>query len=251
MNKNESYIDAEAFLWEEDTIASREERRKTRKFRSRKCWLLPLLFLISLAVYVFGALPIGYDLPFLRKTATVEKGWNLILVNGNSYIPEDYDVELVTLSNGQKVDQRIYPDLQDMFDTMRSQGIYPVVASGYRTEAKQRQLLHDKIEAYEEKGCSWWTARKNALQWVSKPGTSEHQLGIAVDINQEGTRSTADQVYDWLEHNAHRFGFICRYPADKTGITGVSNEPWHYRYVGKEAAEQIYEQGICLEEYLR
>ena len=85
---------------------------------------------------------------------------------------------------------------------------------------------------------------------MALPGTSEHELGLAVDINADNVNSTGQEVYDWLLQNAWRYGFIQRYPADKTDITGISNEPWHYRYVGLEAAEEITQQGICLEEYL-
>ncbi len=215
--------------------------------RIKKLALLTILLLIG---YQFLAVPIEFELPFLQQTATLDHGWNLILVNDDYHIPPDYEVELVTLRNGQQVDRRIYPHLQEMFDDMRSQGVYPVVASGYRTEAKQQQLLEERIAKYEDMGYSWWSARKEALNWVSIPGTSEHQLGIAVDINQEGTRSTAREVYSWLEENAFRYGFIYRYPEEKEEITGVSNEPWHYRYVGIEAAKDIREQGLSLEEYI-
>ena len=75
--------------------------------------------------------------------------------------------------------------------------------------------------------------------------TSEHQLGLAVDIN-----GAVYDIYLWLEENSWKYGFIFRYPAYKTDLTGVAGEVWHYRYVGKEAAQEIYEQGVCLEEYL-
>lgn len=84
-----------------------------------------------------------------------------------------------------------------------------------------------------------------AEQWVARPGTSEHQLGLAVDIN-----GAVYDIYLWLEENSWKYGFIFRYPAYKTDLTGVAGEVWHYRYVGKEAAQEIYEQGVCLEEYL-
>ncbi len=244
------YMDAEELFCDDPLTIAQKQEKKARKHRTKKAWLLAILTMILVAGYYFLAVPIGFDLPFFRQTASLENGWNLILVNEDYYIPSGFQDELVTLSNGQKVDRRIYPDLQEMFDTMRSQGVYPIVASGYRTDTKQQQLLDDKIAEYENMGYSWWKARKTALEWVAKPGTSEHQLGIAVDINQEGTRSTAQQVYDWLNDNAHLYGFIYRYPADKIAITGIGNEPWHYRYVGKEAAKEIYEKGICLEEYL-
>ena len=85
---------------------------------------------------------------------------------------------------------------------------------------------------------------------VAVPGTSEHQLGIAVDINADEEKSKPDEVYNWLAENAHKYGFINRYPSDKTEITGIIYEPWHYRYVGRDAAEEIYKSGLCLEEYI-
>ena len=81
------------------------------------------------------------------------------------------------------------------------------------------------------------------------PGTSEHQLGLAVDINADSFRCSDEEVYEWLDENAHKYGFILRYPPAKQEITGISYEPWHYRYVGVEVAEEIYGRGICLEEY--
>lgn len=192
--------------------------------------------------------------PFLgnitHHMASEDHGWNLILVNRENYIPADYEVQLTELSNGKKVDSRIYPELQEMFNAARAQGYGLFVREGYRTQEEQQQLMNEKIEAYENEGKSKPEAKKLAEQWVAIPGTSEHQLGIAVDINADITKSSRDDVYNWLEENAHTYGFIKRYPSNKTDITGVINEPWHYRYVGKEAASAIYSQGICLEEYI-
>lgn len=186
----------------------------------------------------------------LEETNNGEEAWCLILVNKEHCIPDDYEVELVELSNGQCVDKRIYPMLQEMFDTARNEGIYPVVASGYRTAEKQQSLMDEKIAAYVAEGYTEQEARERAEIWVAKVGTSEHQLGICVDINADGVHSAGNQVYEWLDKNSYRFGFIQRYPEDKTEITGIINEPWHYRYVGKKAAAEIYHSGVCLEEYL-
>lgn len=185
-----------------------------------------------------------------HHVATDDFGWNLMLVNHENYIPHNYQVELTELSNGEKVDSRIYPELQKMFDDARAQGYGLFVAAGYRTTEKQQQLMDEKIEAYENEGYSGAEAKRLAEQWVAIPGTSEHQMGIAVDINADTTISSSDAVYTWLAENAYKYGFIKRYPSDKTDITGVINEPWHYRYVGKEAAQEIYLQDICLEEYI-
>jgi len=228
----------------------RYTRRKSHKVKI----LFSLLFLIILCMMAGKVLNSDFTLLSLdnitHHVASEDNGWNLILVNRDSYIPDDYQVELTELSNGKKVDSRIYPELQEMFNDARAQGYGLFVREGYRTQEEQQQLLDEKIEAYENEGKSKSEAKKLAEQWVAIPGTSEHQLGIAVDINADTTISSSDDVYSWLAENAHKYGFIKRYPSDKTDITGVINEPWHYRYVGKEAALEIYSQGICLEEYI-
>ena len=176
--------------------------------------------------------------------------WKLILVNSTHPVPEDYEVTLTLLSNGRQVDSRIYPELQEMFDDCRAAGYQLFVREGYRTHEDQQQLMDERIQAYRDEGYSQEEAERLAKQWVAVPGTSEHELGIAVDINADTSISSSEEVYGWLEQNSFRYGFILRYPADKTEITGISNEPWHFRYVGKEAASEIYEEGLCLEEYL-
>lgn len=228
----------------------RYTRRKSHKVKI----LFSLLFLIILCMMAGKVLNSDFTLLSLdnitHHVASEDNGWNLILVNRDSYIPDDYQVELTELSNGKKVDSRIYPELQEMFNDARAQGYGLFVREGYRTQEEQQQLMDEKIEAYENEGKSKSEAKKLAGQWVAIPGTSEHQLGIAVDINADTTKSSSDDVYNWLAENAHTYGFIKRYPSNKTDITGVINEPWHYRYVGKEAASKIYSQGICLEEYI-
>ena len=228
----------------------RYARRK--KFKVKKLFIL--LFTVMLCVMAGKVLHSSLTTPFLgnitHHMASEDHGWNLILVNRENYIPADYEVQLTELSNGKKVDSRIYPELQEMFNAARAQGYGLFVREGYRTQEEQQQLMNEKIEAYENEGHSKSEAKKLAEQWVAIPGTSEHQLGIAVDINADTTKSSSDDVYNWLAENAHTYGFIKRYPSNKTDITGVINEPWHYRYVGKEAASAIYSQGICLEEYI-
>lgn len=101
-----------------------------------------------------------------------------------------------------------------------------------------------------EQGESRAQAEQDAQLWVNPVGYSEHQTGLAVDINADGIHSTGTQVYSWLSVHAWEYGFILRYPEGKTALTGTDYEPWHYRYVGKDAAKAIHDQGICLEEYL-
>ncbi|MCB6200885.1 M15 family metallopeptidase [Extibacter muris] len=182
--------------------------------------------------------------------------WNLRLVNASHPITESYPIDITLLKNGQSVDSRIYRDLQDMMDAARSEGLSPYICSSYRTSEKQRSLYEAKVASCMEESSSRKEAEKKAAEWVSPPGTSEHELGLAVDIVAEsyqlldkGQEETPEQK--WLMEHCSEYGFILRYPNDKSDITGIGYEPWHYRYVGKKAAEEIMRQGICLEEYMQ
>lgn len=185
----------------------------------------------------------------VQKYDKEQYDWHLLLVNASHAIPDDYEVTLSELSNGVLVDERIYPDLQQMFDDMRADGLSPVVGEGYRTHQAQENMMADKVNMYIEQGYSKKDADKQARKWVAEPGTSEHELGLALDINAVDSTDAWD-VYTWLADNAYKYGFILRYPSGKEEITGIDYEPWHYRYVGKEAALNIYQQDVTLEEYL-
>lgn len=248
-----------------DRYKPRRQSRRKKRFRRIPIFLF-LCCCLAITVTAFGLIkdkdPLGneeWQMPPITaintnmtapNTRSEETPWNLILVNKWNSIPDDYEVELMELTNGQLVDKRIYPELQEMFNAARSENIYPIAGSGYRTEKKQKSLMKEKVAEYKAKGHSQEEARTKAEAWVAVPGTSEHQIGLSIDINADRTQSTGNDVYEWLRQNSYKFGFILRYPADKTDITGVINEPWHYRYVGKEVAAQIYKRGICLEEYL-
>lgn len=178
-----------------------------------------------------------------------EDNWSLILVNKDHPVPSGYNIELTQLDNGVYVDGRILPDLQNMFDDMRLEGLDPIVGEGYRTNAEQKKMMSDKINEFRGQGYSKKEAEKLAKNWVALPGTSEHELGLALDINSESGEYEWN-IYAWLADNAHRYGFILRYPEGKEQITGIEYEPWHYRYVDRSAAEEIYGSGVTLEEYL-
>ena len=203
-----------------------------------------LLILCQMIGNAYSRLSITHKIP-------VSEEWNLIVVNRWNELPEDYEVELTELSNGQMVDSRVYPYLQEMFDAARTEDVYTVVSEGYRTAEEQQEILDDKIQSYINQGYSQVKAERTAKEWVALPGTSEHQLGIAVDINADKSKCSNEDVYGWLAENAYKYGFVLRYPPGKQKITGTSYEPWHYRYVGEEAAKEIYERGICLEEYFK
>ncbi len=186
-----------------------------------------------------------------RKQDSYEDDWRLILVNRWNPLPENYEVELTKLKNGHAVDSRIYPELQKMFDDARAAGIMPAITSSYRTNDDQQRIMDEKIVDYQAEGYSYSKAKELAEEWVAIPGTSEHQIGLAVDISTENSGiQDPSVVWEWLKQNSYKYGFILRYPEDKTDITGVIYEPWHFRYVGKEAAEEIRQKDVCLEEYL-
>lgn len=182
--------------------------------------------------------------------------WRLISVSMLSPLPEDFSPpELTQLKNGHAIDSRAYPDLQAMMDDCRAQGLSPVICSSYRTREYQQNLYDSKVRQFLSRGMSRADAEAEAARVVAPPGTSEHETGLAVDIvdinyqlldeNQMDTK-----VQKWLMENSYKYGFVLRYPPDKSDLTGIIFEPWHYRYVGREAALDIYEKGICLEEYL-
>ena len=178
-----------------------------------------------------------------------DEDWKLLLVNKDHPLPEGFTVELKELRNGHRVDARIYPELQQMFDDARAAGIYPFVNESFRSAERQQQIMDKYIANYEAQGMSHEAAVEKALTVVAVPGTSEHQLGLALDLIAEyDGDSTA--TWNWLRENCQRYGFILRYPAEKEAITGISYEPWHFRYVGTAAATEIMERGLCLEEYL-
>lgn len=180
----------------------------------------------------------------------------LLLVNPWTPLPEDFvPGELVPVQNDQAVDARAYPDLQDMLQDMSQAGLSPLICSSYRSQERQQELYDNKVQRVMAEGVSREAAQAEAARWVARPGTSEHQTGLAVDIvslsNQmldETQESTPE--FQWLAENAWKYGFILRYPNDKSEKTGIAYEPWHFRFVGKEAAEEMHDLGLCLEEYL-
>lgn len=180
----------------------------------------------------------------------------LLLVNPWTPLPEDFlPGELVPMQNDQAVDARAYPDLQDMLGDMSQAGLSPLICSSYRSQERQQELYDNKVQRVMDEGVSREAAQAEAARWVARPGTSEHQTGLAVDIvslsNQmldETQESTPE--FQWLAENAWKYGFILRYPNDKSEKTGIAYEPWHFRFVGKEAAEEMHDLGLCLEEYL-
>lgn len=227
-------------------------KKAGRKFRKAVIILFLLWILAGVIQNADSAVNFLFEVTGINDASHIipaSEEWNLIVVNRWNEIPEDFSVSLTELSNGQKVDSRIYSYLQEMFDAAKEEGLYLIVREGYRTAEEQEEIFNGKVQAYRNEGYSKARAKRLAKKWVALPGTSEHQLGIAVDINADKDRSANDEAYVWLAENAHRYGFILRYPQGKEDITGTSYEPWHFRYVGIENAQVIYEKQICLEEF--
>lgn len=179
----------------------------------------------------------------------------LMLVNYKNKIPEDWEINLIPLNDQQSIDRRAYQALQDMLNDAKKAGLEILVCSSYRTYDKQKELFVNKVKDYLREGYSYNEAQEAASMWVAKPNTSEHQLGLAVDlVSKDNQRLDSSQEkteeQQWLIKNCWRYGFILRYPADKSSITKIGYEPWHYRYVGSDHAKKIMEQGVCLEEYV-
>lgn len=181
----------------------------------------------------------------------------LVLVNKEHSLPDGYHTDLHLLKNGQYVSEEIYDGLRDMLFAGEKEipGISFLVASGYRTAAKQQQLLDEEIVKNKNAGMGEQDAYEDALQSVAPAGMSEHETGLCVDIVAESNqRMDETQQYtkenEWLMEHCVEYGFILRYPAGKEDVTGFMFEAWHFRYVGKEAAKEITERGITLEEYV-
>ncbi len=181
--------------------------------------------------------------------------WNLLLVNKQHPVPENYTFELGTIAGSMKCDARILPELFAMLQAAKDDGVYLAVCSPYRDVSRQEILFNRKIKRHMGNGYSYLEAYKKASQIVTVPGASEHQIGLALDIISndyttldEGFENTA--AGKWLKEHSKEFGFILRYPKGKEYITGIDYEPWHFRYVGKEAAIIIMDHGITLEEFV-
>lgn len=181
--------------------------------------------------------------------------WQLLLVNQEHPLPKDFTVDLVKLPGNHRIDCRIAPELKKMFEAAKKDGVVLIVCSAFRTVDLQSNLYQKKVIKYASYGLNKTEAKEKAAAIVANAGASEHHTGLAVDIFASdyktldaGFEKTA--AFAWLDKNAHNYGFILRYPKDKQDITGITYEPWHYRYVGAQNAKMIKEKKITLEEYL-
>lgn len=185
--------------------------------------------------------------------------WNLLLVNDSHPLNKKFQLELATLPNGQQIDKRILPAYQELTTAAKKAKLTFTVISGYRSPEYQKKLLEQDINSYMAQGLSREEAKKKALEYMTKAGTSEHHTGLSIDVLDEDWYQSGKMLETaygeakggkWLAQNAYRYGFIIRYPKGKEEITHIQYEPWHLRYVGKAHAAYIQKHHLTLEEYV-
>lgn len=200
-------------------------------------------------------------------TADLKTGGLAMLVNISDPIPDSYSPTLTTIAHSYYLsddkdnhfDSRAAPSLTAMLDAAEAAGVPMSIVSGYRTHAYQVSNFNKQVASERAAGKSASAASAAAATKVAVPGTSEHELGLAVDLVNQGYKTSKNELlaagfantkaFAWLEKNAADYGFILRYPENKVSVTKIEYEPWHWRYVGKTEAALINKSGLCLEEY--
>ena len=199
------------------------------------------------------------NVTIIEKTPEISSkttDWDLILVNKENRIPDNYNYELDYIESGNRVDSRIKSAVTQMLADARKEGLQPYICSSYRTHNTQQKLFNKKVNKYKKLGYTQEDAEYEASYWVAIPGTSEHEIGLALDIVSKNfqvldKRQEDTDVQKWLMEHCIEYGFILRYPTEKKEITKINYEPWHYRYVGIENAKFMKEKNFCLEEYIQ
>ena len=251
-----------------------QKHRNKKQFQQRLIILLAITFVLGFLAGFFVGKNLEKEIQFVmaepenessQTGSSQEKAidyeslpWNLKLVNFEHALDETFEpAKLAEVDNGYAADSRIADATKKMIADARSKDNVRIIAlSAYRDYDYQMELFENKVQRLQqEKGYSVGKAREEAKTVVAYPGTSEHQLGLALDLVDarhvkldESQENTA--AYKWLYEHCAEYGFIVRYPNEKTDITGIIYEPWHFRYVGVEAATYIMEHNITLEEYL-
>lgn len=214
---------------------------------------------------------VTYPSPYARPADIFKHGRNLMLLNNDYELPEDFEWDLVYWKNGESVDalalnsskydsvdavdRAAYQPLKDLFKAAEQAGVPLELVSAYRSISLQDRLFSRSVNSYINQGCTKQQAIEKANYARTFAGTSEHNTGLGFDILQKGSYYLTPQFentaqFKWLMENAEDYGFILRYQKDKVDITGIMYEPWHFRYVGVEHAKRINESGFCLEEYI-
>ncbi len=178
--------------------------------------------------------------------------WRLTLANYENLLPENFTVKVENIDKTRQFDARAIGELNDMMNKMKKDGITNIwVQSAYRSVARQKELYDASVKKYLQEGKTQEEAETLTNEYINKPGSSDHNLGLAVDFNKVDNGFEKLDGFKWLQKNAENYGFILRYPKDKEDITKISYESWHWRYVGVENAKKMNELNMCLEEYIQ
>lgn len=221
--------------------------------------LMGIILVLSTTILIGGFNPLqklsnhkDTYLTGINKTTSVGTSKYLMLVNKKNPLDINYEPENLvkvnvkflssTSKESRQMEETAAKALEELFQGAKEENITLIASSAYRSYRSQVKVLNDEIHS---KGVDY------ANKYVAKPGKSEHQSGLAIDVTNEARcfDKTSTEA-KWLAENAHKFGFILRYPEGKENITGYNYEPWHIRYVGKKVAKKIYDKNITLEEYL-
>ncbi|MCL1822869.1 MAG: M15 family metallopeptidase [Oscillospiraceae bacterium] len=202
----------------------------------------------------------GFALPgFGDSVSTYDNAWAFYLINEANPLPAGYNPNLRYVYKQYRADSRCADYAIQMLEDAKKAGINLMVISGYRTELLQQQNFDALMQEFIDKGHTKEQAYNLTKQEIALPGTSEHNAGLALDILSEDwymhhTSLTNDfdktAEFNWLVGNSWKYGFILRYPDDKTPVTGIIYEPWHFRFIGVKRAKEVYESGLCLEEFM-
>lgn len=177
--------------------------------------------------------------------------WRLTLANFENILSEDFEVELADIDDTRQFDARAITYLNKMKNDMSKAGISNVwIQSAYRSVKRQKELFDNSVNKYLKQGKTQEEAERLTEEYINKPGSSDHNLGLAVDFNNVDNSFEDLDAFKWLKKNAENYGFILRYPKDKEEITKIAYESWHWRFVGEEHAKRMNELNMCLEEYV-
>ena len=171
------------------------------------------------------------------------QGIHVVLVNASNPIPDYWKPEIVTLTGWNQIAKCALEPMQQMLADCKAAGFQYGINSTYRSTANQIEIVEQRTQEYMDMGYSEHNAYLETLKSAAKPGTSEHEMGVAADLTGEAAKK-------WLGEHCWEYGFILRYPPEKEAITGIINEPWHFRYVGRAVSMDMKDSGLCLEEYL-
>ncbi len=254
------------------TVVKRENRKiKKRKLNKKKVAIL-IILIIMIGILItktkkknkITETSVEQNSEITSETSTNEENqeqnpieekeindWRLTLANYENLLPENFEVKVESIDGTRQFDARAIGELKDMMNAMRNDGISNIwVQSAYRSVARQKELYDNSVQKYLQQGKTKEEAEELTNDYINKPGSSDHNLGLAVDFNYVDNKFEKLDGFKWLKENAENYGFILRYPKDKEDITKISYESWHWRYVGVEHAKKMNELNMCLEEYV-